>query len=100
MGRSNYAIIRHFAHRQRRTNSTATPTDGGIAYGDGTAYQFTAAGTTGQVLQSAGTGIPTWQDGGTMMLAGNSVNTAVNNTTLFFPLTGGVAGAASDVQAG
>ena len=42
------------------TNGTATPTAGGIAYGSGTAYAFTAAGTSGQVLTSAGAGTPTW----------------------------------------
>jgi len=43
------------------TNSTATPTSGAISYGTGTAYGFTSAGTTGQVLTSAGSGTPTWQ---------------------------------------
>ena len=42
------------------TNSTATPTAGGIGYGTGTAYAITAAGTSGQVLTSAGVGTPTW----------------------------------------
>jgi len=31
-----------------------------VAYGTGTAYAFTAAGTAGQYLQSAGGGTPTW----------------------------------------
>ena len=42
------------------TNSTATPTAGGIGYGTGTAYAITAVGTSGQVLTSAGAGAPTW----------------------------------------
>jgi hypothetical protein len=42
------------------TNGTATPTAGAVAYGTGTAYAFTAAGTTGQFLQSNGSGAPTW----------------------------------------
>ena len=42
------------------TNSTATPTAGGIGYGTGTALGYTAAGTAGQVLSSNNTGIPTW----------------------------------------
>jgi hypothetical protein len=42
------------------TNGTATPTAGAVPYGTGTAYGFTAAGTAGQVLTSAGAGIPTW----------------------------------------
>jgi hypothetical protein len=37
-----------------------TPTAGGVVYGDGTNYASTAAGTSGQVLTSAGTGAPTW----------------------------------------
>lgn len=44
------------------TNSTATPTSGGAAYGTGTAFAFTSAGTSGQVLTSNGTSAPTWQD--------------------------------------
>ena len=42
------------------TNSTSTPTAGAVPYGTGTAYAFTAAGTAGQVLTSAGAGVPTW----------------------------------------
>lgn len=36
------------------TNSSATPTAGGIGYGTGTAHAYTSAGTSGQVLQSSG----------------------------------------------
>ena len=42
------------------TNGSATPTTYGIAYGTGTAYAFTAAGTTGQVLTATTGGVPTW----------------------------------------
>ena len=42
------------------TNSTATPTAGGAGYGTGTAHAYTAAGSAGQVLTSAGVGAPTW----------------------------------------
>ena len=42
------------------TNATATPTAGAVAYGTGSAYGFTAAGTAGQYLQSTGAGVPTW----------------------------------------
>ena len=82
------------------TNSSATPTNGGVVYGDGTSYQVTSAGTTGQILQSTGAGAPTWVNGGTMLLSGVSNNSTVNNTTLYFPLTGGIAGNATDAQAG
>ena len=43
------------------TNSTATPTLGGVGYGTGTAHAYTAAGETGQVLTSSGAGAPSWQ---------------------------------------
>ena len=42
------------------TAGSATPTDGAVAYGTGTAYAFTLAGSAGQVLTSSGTGAPTW----------------------------------------
>jgi hypothetical protein len=42
------------------TNATATPIAGAVAYGTGTAYAFTAAGSAGQVLTSAGAGVPIW----------------------------------------
>jgi len=42
------------------TNSTATPTAGGIAYGTGTAYAFSSAGAAGQFLTSTGGSTPTW----------------------------------------
>jgi hypothetical protein len=52
---------------QGGTNSNATATAGGSAYGTGTAFAFTAAGTAGQVLTSAGASAPTWSgiSGGT-----------------------------------
>lgn len=42
------------------TNSSATPTQGGVGYGTGTAHAYTSAGTSGQFLQSTGTGAPVW----------------------------------------
>lgn len=49
------------------TNGSATPTAGAVAYGTGTAYAFTSAGTAGRVLVSNGTSAPTFGavDGGT-----------------------------------
>ena len=46
------------------TNSSATPTAGGIVYGNGTAYAITSTGTSGQYLQSAGSGTPIWAQPG------------------------------------
>lgn len=42
------------------TNTTATPTAGTIPYGTGTALAYSAAGVTGQLLSSNGSGAPTW----------------------------------------
>jgi hypothetical protein len=49
------------------TNGTAAPVAGAVPYGTGTAYGFTAAGTAGQVLTSAGSSVPVWSgiSGGT-----------------------------------
>jgi hypothetical protein len=42
------------------TNGSATPTAYGIAYGTGTTYSFTAAGTAKQVLIANTGSAPTW----------------------------------------
>ena len=42
------------------TNGSATPTAYGVAYGTGTAYAFTAAGTAKQVLIANTSAAPTW----------------------------------------
>ncbi|MEY4331744.1 MAG: hypothetical protein RLZZ196_482 [Bacteroidota bacterium] len=46
------------------TNSSATPTAGGIVYGNGTAHEISSAGNSGQYLQSAGSGTPIWAQPG------------------------------------
>jgi len=61
------------------TNSTATATAGGVGYGTGTAHAYTAAGTLGQALISAGAGAPTWG------VAGATVTTTSTNAS-FFPV--------------
>lgn len=40
------------------TNGSATPTAGGVAYGTGTAYAITSAGTSSQILRGGAT--PSW----------------------------------------
>jgi len=67
------------------TNSIALPTAGGVSYGTGTAYAFTASGITGQVLTSNGTSAPTWgtsigASGSNVTIAGRDVGTAVAAT--------------------
>ena len=42
------------------TNSTATPTAGAVIYGNGTSHAVSSAGTSGQYLQSTGSGAPVW----------------------------------------
>jgi hypothetical protein len=42
------------------TNSTATPTLGGVGYGTGSAHAYTTVGTAGQVLQSNAAAAPSW----------------------------------------
>ena len=60
------------------TNSTATPTAGGVAYGTGTAIATTPAGASGNFLQSTGAGIPTWSaistTASTIAISSNSAN--------------------------
>jgi hypothetical protein len=58
------------------TNGTATPAAGAVAYGTGTAYAFSAAGSASQVLLSGGTGAPTWINQSS--LTAGSATTATN----------------------
>jgi hypothetical protein len=61
------------------TNGTATPTAGAVAYGTGSAYAFSLAGSSNEVLLSGGGGSPTWAAQSAL-----SVGTATN-------LAGGIA---------
>jgi hypothetical protein len=55
------------------TGGSAAPTNGGVAYGTGTAYAFSTAGTSGDALISQGTSAPTWQQ----VTNSNTVSTIV-----------------------
>jgi hypothetical protein len=44
------------------TGGSATPTNGGVAYGTGSTYAFTPAGTAGQILKVGATLAPEWGD--------------------------------------
>jgi hypothetical protein len=59
-----------------------TPTAGGITYGDGSTYANTAAGTSGQVLQSNGASAPTWVTPSAGALTLLSTVTASNSATM------------------
>ena len=94
------------------TNSTATPTDGGIAYGDGTSYQFTSAGaaggvfysdgtnppaftsagTSGQVLSSNGASAPTWIDAPNPAKAGGAIVVNNDEATVSYTIAAGTNG--------
>lgn len=63
------------------TNTNATPTLGGVAYGTGTAYALTAAGTTGKVLTSNGAAPPTWEDTVAPVVAGGALLTNTDTVT-------------------
>jgi hypothetical protein len=71
------------------TNSTATATAGGISYGTGTAFAFTVAGTSGQVLTSAGAGTPTWTTPTSLLAVSNDTSTASSVYPLFSTVTTG-----------
>lgn len=75
------------------TNSTATPTAGGAAYGTGTAYAVTAAGTSGQVLTSNGTSAPTWSNRtqylGVLLHGGTTTQVPTSNGYIGILLNGG-----------
>jgi hypothetical protein len=71
------------------TNGTATPTAGAIAYGSGTAYAFTAAGTSGQVLTSNGSGTPTWSTPTAYATVTDDTTTNATRYPLFASATSG-----------
>jgi len=71
------------------TNGTATPTAGGVAYGSGTAYAFSAAGTSGQVLTSAGSGTPTWTSPASSITLSDDTTTNATRYPLYAAATSG-----------
>ena len=66
------------------TNATATPTAGAVPYGTGTAYAFSVAGTSGQVLQSNGASAPTW----TTVTGTGTVTSVAATVPAFLSVTG------------
>lgn len=63
------------------TNATATPTAGAIAYGSGTAYAFSSAGTSSQVLLSGGSGAPTWTNQSSLSVGSATTATTASNVS-------------------
>ena len=76
------------------TNGAATPTTNGIAYGTGTAYAFTAAGTTGQILTATTSGAPSWAAPAytgtvtSVSFTGGIITVATGTTTPAFTVAG------------
>lgn len=66
------------------TNSTATPTAGGVGYGTGTANAYTAAGTSGYFLKSNGASAPSWAAVGASALVYISQVDATSSATVSF----------------
>lgn len=64
-------------------------TAGGVAYGTGSQAKVNSAGTIGQVLTSAGAGVPTWAtaSGGDLILL-TTVNVAPSTLQVNVPITG------------
>ena len=79
---------------QGGTNGSAVPTNGGIAYGNGTQYQFSAVGTAGQVLQSNGAAAPTWVSVNTLVASITAQYTvlAADQTAGFATITPSITG--------
>lgn len=71
------------------TNATATPTAGAVAYGTGTAYNFTAVGSSGQILTSSGSGTPTWTTPSFYATVTDDTTTASVRYPLFAAATSG-----------
>jgi hypothetical protein len=71
------------------TNGTAVPTAGAVAYGTGTAYGFTAAGSSGQVLQSNGSSAPTWATPSASITVTDDTSTITARYLLFTSATTG-----------
>lgn len=61
------------------TNGTATPTAGAVPYGTGTAYAFSLAGTSSQVLLSGGASTPTWADQSSLSVGSATTATTATN---------------------
>ncbi|MFO0862814.1 MAG: hypothetical protein U0516_03770 [Candidatus Saccharibacteria bacterium] len=74
------------------TNASTLGTAGSIAYSDGSAYAFSAAGSSGEVLTSGGAGSPTWTalSGITVSSATGTANQVLVNGTSGSAQTGAI----------
>jgi len=84
-------IIGTLSIAQGGTNGSATPTAGAVPYGTGTAYAFSSAGTTGQVLTSNGSSAPTWTTPASAITIVDDTTTNATRYPLFADATTGAA---------
>lgn len=83
------------------TGGTTSPVAGGVIYGASTsAYGTTAAGSSGQILRSAGAGTPTWSTATYPAAAGNAGGILISDGTNFTStaMTSATNKLAADVQ--
>jgi hypothetical protein len=69
-----------------------TPTAGSVVYGDGANYVSTAAGTSGQLLISAGSSPPTWASAGDATANIGYLNIPQNSVSAAYTLVLGDSG--------
>lgn len=70
------------------TGTTTSPTQGGVIFGSSTsAYGSSAAGTTGQILRSAGTGTPVWAWGLRETTASTTTDTVLSSGNTYLIVT-------------
>jgi hypothetical protein len=72
------------------TGGSATPTAGGIVYGTGTVQAVSAAGTSGQLLQSNGASAPTWATVSAGFTLGTPAATTSGTSVTFTGIPAGV----------
>jgi hypothetical protein len=75
-----------------------TGTQGGMLYGTGTSSSFTAAGNSGEILQSNGAGAPTWADPNSTLAKTNITGSPVITVTNGNNQLVGVGNASIDVS--
>ena len=83
------------------TGTTTSPIAGAIAYGTGSTYAFSGAGTLGQALVSGGTGTPTWfaPTAGSVIFAGAGGVLSQDNANFYWATTTGRLGIGTSTPA-
>jgi hypothetical protein len=69
------------------TNNTTAGSAGQVVYYDGTKYNYSTTGTSGQLLQSNGAGQPTWVSVSNIVKANNGVSMSTDTVQLGGTLT-------------